>query len=275
MVLPATIFFVVTFLVPLVLVGRLSLFKTDYLTSEYIGFDNYLNSVADPFFQKSFLNSLILTVMIAPMVTVVSYMVASAISDYSEKVQAAARFLFYVPGLTSGLIMGLLWLWVLDRVGLINNFLAVFKIEAIPWLYDIWPARISVAIVSTFSGVGGYVIMYAVMMHGIPQEIKDAARVDGASARQFKRFIQLPLMMPTIMLAMLLSIAGTMQMWETIYVLTAQGGPEGSTASPVYEIFMTAFRFGKAGMAAAKGVILMLVLILVLVVKNRVEKWLR
>lgn len=275
MIAPATAFFVVTFLVPLVLVGRLSLFKTDYITSEYVGFSNYVTAALDPYFQKSFFNSFILTLMIAPVITVGSYTIASAISDYSEKVQSAARFLFYVPGLISGLIMGLLWAWVLDRAGLINNFLAVVGIAAIPWLYDAWPARVSIAIVSTFSGIGGYVIMYAVTMHSIPQEMKDAARVDGASGRQYKKYIQLPMMMPTIMLALLLSIVGTMQIWESIYVLTAQGGPEGSTSSPAYEIWMTAFKFGKAGLAAAKGVILSVVLVLIILLKNRIEKWIK
>jgi len=171
--------------------------------------------------------------------------------------------------------MALLWAWILDRSGMINNFLAVAGIAAIPWLYDAWPARISIVLVSISSGVGGYIILYAVTMHAIPEELRDAAKIDGASTRQYKRLIQRPLMMPTVMLALLLAIVGTMQLWESIYVLTSEGGPEGSTASPAYEIFLTAFRFGKAGLAAAKGVILMAVLVAIILVKNRVEKWLR
>lgn len=274
MILPITILFVVTFIAPLVMVGRLSFFKTDYVTSSYVGFQNYVDAFRDSYFTKSFFNSFIMTLMIAPMITMGAYTIASAISDYNEKMQAAARFLFYIPGLTSGIIMGLLWAWILDRTGLINNFLASFNIAAVPWLYDAWPARLSVAIVSTSTGVDGYIILYSVTMHSIPDEMKDAAKIDGATGRQYKRYIQLPLMMPTVMLTLLLSIVGTMQIWETIYVLTAQGGPEGSTASPVYEIFMTAFMFGKAGLAAAKGIILLVVIATIVIVKNRIEKWL-
>jgi ABC-type sugar transport system permease subunit len=66
-----------------------------------------------------------------------------------------------------------------------------------------------------------------------------------------------------------------MQIWETVYILWENGGPESGMASPVYEIFMTAFQFGKQGYAAAKGVLLMVVIAVVLVVKQRVEKWVR
>jgi multiple sugar transport system permease protein len=274
MILPVTILFVVTFIAPLIMVGRLSFFRSDYVNTAFVGVQNYIDAFSDTYFLKSFVNSFVMTVMIAPMITIGAYTIASAISDYGKKTQAAARFLFYVPGLASGLIMGLLWAWILDRTGLINNLLAAMNIAAVPWLYDAWPARLSVAIVSTSTGVGGYIILYSVTMHAIPDEMKDAAKIDGASGRQYKRYIQLPLMMPTVMLTLLLSIVGTMQIWETIYVLTAEGGPEGSTASPVYEIFLTAFKFGKAGYAAAKGIILLVVLALIIVIKNRIEKWL-
>jgi len=275
MILPALVLFAVTFIAPLLLVGRLSFYQSDYVHTAYVGFQNYIDAFRDTYFLKSFVNSSVMTIMLAPLITIVAYTVASAISDYSEKVQAAARFLFYVPGLTSGLIMGILWLWILDRSGLVNNFIVSFGGEPVPWLYDLWPARFSIVLVSTFSGMGGYIILYAVTMHAIPEELRDAAKVDGASGRQYKKLIQRPLMMPTILLALLLSIVGTMQLWESIYMLTAEGGPEGGTASPVYEIFLTAFKFGKAGYAAAKGIILMLVLIAILLIKNRVEGWLR
>jgi len=274
MVLPATVLFIITFLIPLVMVGRLSFFKTDYMTTAYVGMQNYVTAVRDSYFTKSFVNSFVMVLMVAPMITVVAYKIASWISDYSEKVQAAARFLFYVPGLTSGLIMGLLWAWILDRAGLLNGILGIIGIPEVPWLVEVWPARASIVIASLSSGIGGYIILYSITMHSIPAEYQEQASVDGATRGQYKRLVQLPIMMPTIMLALLLSISGTMQTWETIYVLTAAGGPEGSTASPVYEIFMTAFMFGKAGLAAAKGVILLGVIAAILAVKQRVQNWL-
>ena len=78
---------------------------------------------------------------------------------------------------------------------------------------------------------------------------------------------------PTILLALLLLIVGIMQMWETIYVLTGEGGPGGSTASPAYDIFQTAFRFGRQSYAAAKGIILMFVIASILILKKQVERW--
>jgi ABC-type sugar transport system permease subunit len=273
MLIPATALFIISFAWPMVLVGRLSLFKSDYVTSQFVALQNYSTAFTDRYFIKSFVNSFWFLLMTCPLLLVASYKITSLLSDFNEKVQSAGRFILYIPALASGLIMGLLWEWLLLRNGLINSVLSLIGIGGVPWLSEAWPARISISLISAIAWLGGNVILFSSSMHSIPKELKDASIVDGASRGQYKRYIVLPLMIPTLTLALLLSITGVMTIWETIYVLTEGGGPEGSTATPVYEIFMTAFRFGKHGLAAAKGVILMIVVGVILLIKQRIEKW--
>ena len=270
---PAIGFYLLTFAAPLILVGRLSFFATDYITSEFVGLGNFANILQDKLFLKSFVNVFWFVLMIAPVAILSSYWVASFLSGFNKKLQAAGRFICYVPSLTAGLVMTMLWGWLLLREGLINQFLAALGIAAVPWLAIPWTARLSIVLVSLSSGSGMFVILFSAAMLSIPQDLRDAATIDGATERQYKRLIVRPILMPTLLLALLLTIVGTMQVWETIYVLTGEGGPQGSTATPVYNIFQAAFQFGRSGYAAAKGVVLTVIIAAIVVAKRRIEKW--
>jgi ABC-type sugar transport system permease subunit len=121
-------------------------------------------------------------------------------------------------------------------------------------------------------GIGSLTIMFSASMSQIPVELHDAAVADGASERQYRRLVVWPMMTPMVLLVLMLAIIGMMTIWETIYVLWQSGGPEGGISSPVYEVFMTAFMFGRQNLAAAKGFILTLVIAAILWAKTRVER---
>lgn len=265
---PATAMFIFTFVVPIFMAGRLSFVGPE----GFVGFANYADALRDRYFQRSFLNSFIMVIMAGIPQVVVAYLAASFFQRFGRRTQAAARFAVYVPGLAAGVVMGLLYEWILQRDGLLNGMLAMVGIGSIPWLTDIWPARASLAFIVMTGGIGGLTIMFSASMAQIPRELHDAARIDGASDRQYRAMIVRPLMTPTILLMLMLAIVGMMQIWETIYILWNEGGPEGGIASPVYEVFLTAFQFGKRSLSTAKGFILTLVIGAILVVKSRVEK---
>lgn len=273
MVVPATIFFLLSFVAPIILVGRLSLFSTDYVTSEFVGLGNFIYALQDEYFLRSFFNVACFVAMTAPLSLLMTYWLSMFLFGLGRKLESAGRFIVYVPALTSGLIMTLLWGWFLYRDGLINQGLLALGLQAVPWLAQPWTARVSVVLVNLSSGPGPFVILLLAAMHTIPQELHDAALIDGASEGQYRRMVVRPLLTPTLLLMLLLVIIGTMQIWETIYVLTGEGGPGGSTATPVYEIFQTAFFYGRPGYAAAKGIILLVVIAAIVVAKQRIERW--
>lgn len=273
MLAPAIFFYVLGFAAPLAIAIRLSFFESNYVFESFVGLKNYLAMFGDRYFRTSFINSFIFVGMITPPLVIVPYWIASLLSEFGERFQSAVRFILYLPALVSGVVIALLWRWMLHGDGLVNGMLASLGLPGIPWLTEAWPARFSVAMISVMGGIGGTVLIFAAAIHGLNPELRDAARIDGASERQYKRHIMRPMMMPIVLLVVLLNIVGIMQIWELSYVLFQSGGPEGATASPVYEIFMTAFMFAKQGYAAAKGIALTLVIAAILIIKRKVERW--
>ena len=272
LLVPAGVFFLLSFAVPLVLVGRLAFFATDYGQREFVGLANFINATRDANFLRSFGNVFWQVLLVIPGGLGIPYAVTMFLQRFSRRWQAAARFICYVPALSSGLVMALLWQWLLMRDGVVNYALSLMGIAAIPWMGQPWPARVAVMLVG-MAGIGTFVILYSATVLSIPQELHDAAVVDGATERQYRRLVVGPLLRPTVLLALLLTIVGTMQTWESIYVLFPEGGPKGAVASPVYEIFLTAFMYGRAGYAAAKGLILLVVIAAIVVLKQRIERW--
>lgn len=273
MLLPAIASFTLTFAVPMLMVGRLAFLDSDYLIEKFVGLRNFAELVKDTRFLRTFLNVMLYLVPLIPYTVLLCYGTASMLTRFSPKAQAVGRFVSYLPSLTSGLIVALLWRWLLAREGLVNQYLVSWGMSAVPWFTQPWTARLSMLLVSMSTGPGALVILSSASIASIPKELHDASIVDGASESQYRRHIMRPLMTPMIMLIVLLCLVGTMQVWETVYVLTGDGGPKGSTATPVYDLFRTAFIYNRPGYAAAKGIVLLIVIGALVWVKQRVERW--
>jgi len=273
LIAPAAALFLFSFAVPLVMVGRLSLFSMDGWREVWAGLDNYRRAFTDVMFWKSFLNVFYFVLLIAPLGIGIPYWIALLLQRFDRKVQSAGRFICYVPSLTSGLILALLWRWLLMRGGLINSILVHVGLPEVAWFGAEWPARIGVALVALSGGSGMFVILFSAVILSIPHELREAAVIDGATEGQYRRMVLRPLLMPTVLLALMLTIVGTMQSWESIYILFNAGGPKGACATPVYDIFMTAFMYSKPHYAAAKGMILLVVIAGVVMVQRRIQAW--
>ena len=271
LIAPAGVFFLLSFAVPLVMVGRMSLFTLDAGREVFVGLNNYVRAFRDPYFLKSFINVFWFVLLIAPFGIGIPYWIALFLQRFSRKVQGMGRFICYIPSLTSGLIMALLWRWLLMRGGLINDILTYIGLPAVAWMGQPWPARVAVAMVALSSGSGMFVILFTAVIFSIPRELREAAIIDGATEGQYRRLVLRPLLMPTVLLALLLTIVGTIQSWESIYVLFSTGGPKGTVATPVYNIFMTAFMYSRPNLAAAKGMVALMVIALVVVTQRRIE----
>lgn len=271
LVAPALGFFILSFAVPLVMAGRLSLYTMQAGRELFVGLANYAKALTDANFLRSFYNVAVLVVFIAPLGIGIPYWLAMFLQRFRPKVQSAGRFIFYVPSLASGLVIALLWRWLLMRTGLINEVLAYIGLPVVAWFGEPWPARVAVAMVALSSGSGAFVILFSAVIVSIPKELREAAMIDGATDGQYRRFVLRPLLMPTVLLALMLTIVGTMQMWETCYVLFSTGGPKGSTSTPVYEIFLTAFMYSRPNVAAAKGMLLLVVIAGLVALQRRIE----
>lgn len=273
MLLPAIALFILAFAVPMGMVGRLALIESDYLIERFVGLGNFAELLRDARFLRTFLNVFLYLIPLVPYTVILCYGTASMLTRFSPKAQSLGRFVSYLPALTSGLVVSLLWRWLLAREGLINQYLVAMGGQSIGWFTQPWTARLSMLLVSMSTGPGALVILSSASIASIPRELHDAAVMDGASESQYRRMVVRPMMTPMIALIVLLCMVGTMQIWETVYVLTGDGGPKGSTATPVYDLFRTAFIFNRPGYAAAKGVVMLVVIGLLVWIKQRVEQW--
>ncbi|HEV8635864.1 MAG TPA: sugar ABC transporter permease, partial [Chloroflexota bacterium] len=137
------------------------------------------------------------------------------------------------------------------------------------WLSDPKLALYAILLVNWWAGIGFHVVLFLAAMLGIPRELQEAARVDGANAWQTATGVTIPLMRPVILFSVVMGTIWAFQLFDTVFVLT-QGGPVHSTATIVWYIYNYAFRYGQVGMAAAMGVVLLLVIMPISFVQMRV-----
>lgn len=168
---------------------------------------------------------------------------------------AVFRTLFFSPVVVSLVAWTIVWGFLLQKNGGINGMLLTFGIEGPNWLREETTAMISVVVVQVFKNVGLNMILFLAALQGVPKELYEAARIDGAPAyKQFRR-ITLPLISPTIMLTSIITIVGSLQVFAQIAVLT-QGGPGLSTTVLVYYLYQQAFQFHYFGYGSTLSILL-------------------
>jgi multiple sugar transport system permease protein len=168
------------------------------------------------------------------------------------------RTLFFSPVVVSLVAWTIVWGFLLQNNGGINAFLATVGIEGPNWLRTPTTAMISVIVVQVFKNVGLNMVLFLAALQGVPRELYEAARVDGALAfKQFTR-ITLPLISPTMLLTSIITIVGSLQVFAQMAVLT-QGGPGMTTTVLVYYLYQQAFQFHKFGYGATLSILLFVI----------------
>ncbi|MES5100255.1 sugar ABC transporter permease [Agrobacterium sp. BA1120] len=171
---------------------------------------------------------------------------------------AVFRTLFFSPVVVSLVAWTIVWSFLLQKNGGINGMLLMVGIEGPNWLREEVTSMISVIVVQVFKNVGLNMILFLAALQGVPKELYEAARIDGAPAfKQFRR-ITLPLISPTILLTSIITIVGSLQVFAQIAVLT-QGGPGLSTTVLVYYLYQQAFQFHYFGYGATLSILLFVI----------------
>lgn len=271
LIIPAAAFYLLSFVIPMIRVIYLSFYSTNFVTTKFIGIENYIRIFSDIDFIKSFFTALVYTVMIVPPVVYLSYKISLAVSSLVRREMAIYQMIYYLPTLTCGIIISFIWRWVFGRLGLLAIGFDSVGLTPIAWLAGGWTARVAVSVAIIFSAIGGNCIWLCAVMLSIPKELYEQAQIDGASRRQATRYITRPLVANTLALLAFLTAMGTLQYWEVIYSLTS-GGPFKMTATPVYDIYITAFNYSRFGLAAAKALVLIIVLAALVGIRRILER---
>lgn len=270
-ILPSLIGFLAFYLVP---AGRAVLisFQEWNLLSDptWVGLENYRTLWEDDRFWRSLRITLLYVVFNIPLQTVIAVVMAVMLERMHDAASAIFRGLMILPWLMPNVVVGLLWLWMLDpSLGIVNVGLEAIGLEGQPFLGAPSQAIASIAGINIWRHAGYNAILIFAGLKTIPKGLYEAAAIAGASrTRQFFS-ITVPLLRPVLVFVLVTSVIGSFQIFDTIAITTG-GGPAGSTSVIIYYIFQQVFeRRINMGLATAASVVLFLILISVTLIQMR------
>lgn len=235
----------------------------------WVGLANYSKLLDDPVFWKALSNTMALTAGLVPLILAISLGIAAVASDMSRRWRSYYRMAFYLPVVASAVVLSLIWLWILNPIyGLLNFLIGLVGISPVTWLGSTETALGSVLLVLLSFSLGGPVVLFMAGIDGIPGEIFEAAQIDGASRRQQFSRITVPLLRPTIAFVLIVATIGTFQVFTVVQILT-NGGPANATQTLVFSIYQTAFSYLDLGYAAAMSVVLLGLSFVIAVIQMR------
>ena len=236
---------------------------------EFVGLQNYVRGIGDRIFRNTILNTLRYVVTVVPSVTVFGVIIALLTNSSLLAGRSFFRAIVFFPVLASAAAIGRLWEYMLlPNYGLLNYVLGFFGIPVIRW-FDPPMAMNTVAMVALWGGLGFYVLVYLAALQDIPSDLMDAARVDGANSLQVVWNVTIPYIRPVLLFTTTMAIIWGFQMFDIVFVLT-NGGPLYRTATIVWYIYNSAFRWDRLGGASAMGVVLLIIILVITLVQRRV-----
>jgi ABC-type sugar transport system permease subunit len=228
-----------------------------FAAPKWVGLANYTALLQDPEFIKSLWNTTLFVVMgmgIGPVLGLAS----ALLLNRSVRFRGFFRTAYFLPVMTSLVVVATIWKILFNEQGIINEFLRFFSLPTADWLQNTTTALPAVTITSIWQGFGFETVVFLAALQAISQDYYDAAAVDGASAWQRLRGVTLPALRPTIMFVYIIGIIGSFQAFDQIYVMT-QGGPINSTRTLVFDLYE---RFTQLSYGPASAVAYVLLIIL-------------
>lgn len=230
--------------------------------TRWIGFENFKNVFNNDVFYTALWNTFYYTILTVPATVLIALVLATLINPLGKKAQSFFRSAFYLPTVTSVVVISMVWRWIFDgSYGLANYFMSSAGLQPINWLADSTWAMPAIIIMTILTPPGVGVILYLAAMGGIPESIYEAARIDGASPLRTWWQITLPLLKPTTLYLLVLNTIGSFQVFSQVLLMT-DGGPGYATTTLVTLIYNSAFRDFNFGLAAAQALVLFLIILI-------------
>lgn len=272
--LPALVLGVVFVIAPIVVIFPLSLTDWDLITGRrtFVGFDNYVYLFGSYKFYRSIVNTVYFAGVKVPLDLVLSLLIA-VLLDKAIRGIKAFRIAFFAPVVTPMVAAAMVWIWLYDpSLGALNHMLELLGFKPVRWLQDPRWAMPAVILFSLWKGLGYDVVIFLAGLQAIPQQLVEAAMVDGANSRQIFFRVTLPLLSPVIFFVLVVGVINALKTFTQISVMTPTGGPLYSTGVLVFYIYELAFVNGKLGRAAAAAVVLFGMCLSLTLIQRRVGR---
>jgi multiple sugar transport system permease protein len=276
--LPALLLIAVFFLLPVV--AGLLLSFTDFdlyaladpANLRIIGLDNYRTLLVTPIFWQALGNTAEFVVLGVPLSLLASLGAALLLDSRLARFKPLLRTALFAPVVTTLVAVALIWRYLLHtRYGLFNDLLAHFGLGPINWLGDPHWSMPSIVLLAVWKNFGYNMIILLAALQAIPEDLYEAARIEGAGAWSRLRHVTLPMLAPTLALVAIVTVSGYFQLFAEPYVMT-QGGPLQSTVSVLYYMFEQGFSWWKLGYASSVAFVLFALILLFTALQLRLTR---
>jgi ABC-type sugar transport system permease subunit len=237
----------------------------------------FADTQAADLFRISVVNTIIFAVLVMILNLLITLPLAVMVESVADRIKGVFRFIYFLPTVSAAVAVALMWNYVFHpQQGLLNSVIrAIGMTPPRSWLTDpqaiffgVPLAMIAVIIAYVWQDFGYNLVIFIAALQGIPREIRDVVRIDGANAWQEFWSVTLPLLRPTLLLVVTLTMISSFQTFVIFYVMTG-GGPQNQTRSLTLNIYENAFRFQNMGWAAAMSLILFAMILVVTLVQFR------
>ena len=229
--------------------------------TEFVGLENWIGLLESGDVPRALVNTLLYTVLLLLGMPISIY-IASLLNRPGLRFASFYRVLFFAPFVSMPAAIALVWGMIFNsQYGILNQFLALFGIPAVYWTSTEWVALIAIGIVGIWSSLGFNIIILGAGLRGIPAELYEAARIDGASNWRQLISVTVPLLSPSIFFLTVLSVIHGMELFDLIFIMIGESNPiRSDTQSMVSLFYRQAFISNDKGTGAAIAILLMLII---------------
>ncbi|OGO26659.1 MAG: ABC transporter permease [Chloroflexi bacterium RBG_16_54_11] len=234
---------------------------------EWWGIEGYKRVLSDNLFiTKALPNTFKYALIVVPIQTILSLVLAFAM-DQKLRLRRLFRTVFYLPSVTSSVVISLIFVWLFAAQGIFNQILQT----NVNWLNNVKTAFFVIMGMNIFTTSGTLMLIFLSGLQDIPESIYEAARIDGADSLQTFWNITIPMLRPVVFFVVTVGLIGSFQVFDQIYIMT-NGGPLDSTTTITYQVYKWAFRDTtvKMGQASALAVVLTLIILVVTMLQRRI-----
>jgi multiple sugar transport system permease protein len=244
----------------------------DLSTLRFTGLTNYLKLFGDDLFWTALANTFYFVIAAGPLSIVISLGAAIILSSKVVRFKAIFRLSYFIPVITTLVAVAIVWRFIYHHnFGILNYFLSFLGINPVDWLGDPTWAMPSIILMAVWKNFGYNMIIFIAGLQNIPEELYEAAEIEGAGAWQKFRTITIPMLAPTTVFISIITMIGFFQLFAEPYIMT-QGGPLNSTLSIVQYMYQEGFRWWNMGYSASIAFVLFFIIFIGTLIQFRIQK---
>jgi len=275
---PAVIAIFIFFFIPVISAFLMSFTDFDiyafssFDTVRFIGFKNYLRLIEDPLFWLSLKNTCYYVILATPLSIAVSLGAALLLNSKLVKFKGIFRLSYFIPYITTLVAVAIVWRFIYHpKFGILNYFLGLIGINPVDWLGDPNWAMPAIVLMSVWKSFGYSMIIFIAGLQNIPEDLYEAASIEGANEWQKFKSITIPMLTPTTLFISIITIVGFFQLFAEPYIMT-QGGPLNKTLTIVGYMYQEGFRWWNMGYAAALSFVLFFIILIVTIIQFKLQR---